>query len=279
LKIAVASGKGGTGKTLVSTCLIRVMHNENLLLLDADVEEPNAALFLPGQLRDSKPVFRPIPQINQEKCTLCGTCADICNYNALVVTPSEVLVFPELCHSCGACAYLCPQDAIIENKHRIGIIETYVLEDGGVLKAGKLSIGEAQSPPLIKAVKDEATDEKIIITDCPPGTTCPMIEAIRDNDYCLLVTEPTPFGVHDLVWSLKATKMLNIPCGIIINRWQGDDAGIKDVADEYGASVIARIPYSWELARAYAHGENPLQVLPELKDTMEMVAKMIKEKV
>jgi MinD superfamily P-loop ATPase len=280
MQIAVASGKGGTGKTLVATCLTRHLAVSHPVLIDADVEEPNAGLLLAHQLEKTFPVYRPVPEIDSEACTQCGLCADICRFNALVVLPESVMVFNELCHSCGACEYLCPEKAIKEEKHRIGSIEQSVLNDGGTLISGQLSIGEAQSPPLIKATRDAAGKEAhYTIIDCPPGTTCPMIESIRNSDYCLLVTEPTPFGIHDLDLSIEASATLGIPCGIIINRWQGDDGEIVSIAAKKGIPILGRIPFSFELARSYAQGGNPLDQMPELGEILEQVIAGIEAKV
>ena len=203
MQIAVASGKGGTGKTLVSTCLLRVLGDKNSVLIDTDVEEPNAGLVLLQPAQKTTPVSRLVPDIDSRVCNLCGECAQICNFNALVVLSDKVLVFNELCHSCGACAYLCPQRAIKEIEHPIGVIEEAQLPGYGTLLTGRLNVGEAQSPPLIKATKSQKATSALRIVDCPPGTTCAMIESISDSDYCLLVTEPTPFGLHDLELSLK----------------------------------------------------------------------------
>lgn len=277
MQIAVASGKGGTGKTLLSTCLIKVLADENTILIDADVEEPNAALSFMQPVLETQAVHRLVPQINPDLCTLCGECSTICNFNALVVLPDRVMVFKELCHSCGACTHLCPQAAISEKKHPIGVIEKTPLANYGTLLTGRLNIGEAQSPPLIKATKEQGSASEQRIVDCPPGTTCAMIEAIRDSDYCLLVTEPTPFGMHDLELSLEAVKMLGIPGGLVVNRWQGDDQTLVDLSHKTGLPILARIPFSSELARAYMRGLDPLRAMPSLNSILTDVFNQIKE--
>ncbi len=276
MQIAVASGKGGTGKTLLSTCLIKVLADENAVLIDADVEEPNAAFSFMQPVLETSTVYRLVPEIDPDYCTLCGECAAICNFNALVVLPDKVMVFNELCHSCGACAYLCPYAAISEKEHPIGVIEEAQLPGYGSLLTGRLNIGEAQSPPLIKAVKSK-TEAEIRIVDCPPGTTCAMIEAIRESDYCLLVTEPTPFGMHDLELSLEAVKFLGIPGGLVVNRWQGDDQILADLSEKTGFPILTRIPFSAELARAYMQGLDPLQAMPELNSILTDILSQIKE--
>ncbi|KUG03322.1 mind superfamily p-loop atpase containing an inserted ferredoxin domain [hydrocarbon metagenome] len=280
MEIAVASGKGGTGKTLVATCLARILADYDPVLIDADVEEPNAGLVIPHQNINNWPVFRPVPAIDMTSCTLCGKCAELCRFNALVVLPGEVMVFSELCHSCGLCAYICPENAINEVNHPIGVIEESDLLSGGHLITGRLIVGEVQSPPLIKAAREaKRQDSEYRVVDCPPGTTCPAIESIRDSDFCLLVTEPSLFGAHDLELSIAATKLLGISTGIIINRWQGDDGDVGIIAGEQDIPILERIPYSLELAKSYARGGNPLDALPELRVILEKIIDKVKERV
>jgi len=277
MQIAVASGKGGTGKTLVSTCLLRVLGGHNAVLIDTDVEEPNAGLVVNQTAVKTTEISRKVPEIDNGICNKCGKCAEVCNFNALVVLKDKVLVFNELCHSCGACAYLCPQNAIKEKDHQIGIIEEAQLPPYGTLLTGRLLVGEAQSPPLIKAVKGEKTASGLRIVDCPPGTTCPMIESVRDSDYCLLVTEPTPFGLHDLELSLEAIRILGIPGGLIINRWQGEDGELTTLSSRTGVPILERIPFSQELAQAYMQGKDPLEAMPSLRNILTGVYNQIKE--
>lgn len=277
MQIAVASGKGGTGKTLLSTSLMKVWTDENVVLIDADVEEPNAGLVFNQSPIATSVVNRLVPCIDPEYCTLCGECAAICNFNALVVMPDKVLVFNELCHSCGACATLCPHAAIRELEYPIGLIEESSLPGYGTLFTGRLKIGEAQSPPLIKACKEKASSAETRIVDCPPGTTCAMIEAIRDSDYCLLVTEPTPLGRHDLELSLEALKLLGIPGGLVINRWQGDDQDLEYLSNRTGFPILARIPFSTELARSYMRGADALEAMPDLRSILADMISQVKE--
>jgi len=276
MQIAVASGKGGTGKTLVSTCLLRVLGDKNSVLIDTDVEEPNAGLVLGQAAQKTTPVSRLVPDIDSRACNLCGECAQICNFNALVVLNHKVLVFNELCHSCGACAYLCPLRAIKETEHPIGVIEEAQLPGYGTLLTGRLNVGEALSPPLIKATKSQKATSAIRIVDCPPGTTCAMIESISDSDYCLLVTEPTPFGLHDLELSLEAIEMLGIPGGLVINRWQGEDSDLIALSDKTGVPILGRIPFSPELAQAYMQGKDPLEAMPSLRGILTDIFSQIK---
>lgn len=279
MQIAVASGKGGTGKTLIATTLVKVLNNQEVILVDADVEEPNDGLILGQTPHATEEVHRLVPYIDPEHCTLCGDCAKICNFNALVVIPNQVLVFNELCHSCGACVALCPHSAIGETQHPLGLIEETLLPGCGTLYTGRLNVGEALSPPLIKACKQRAPAAPTKIIDCPPGTTCAMIESIRDSDYCLLVTEPTPLGRHDLELSLEALQLLNIPGGLIINRWQGDDHYLSDLSSSSGFPILARIPFSTELARSYMQGADTLEAMPELHGIMTDIIRQIKEAV
>lgn len=277
MQIAVASGKGGTGKTLVSTCLLQVVGDDNSVLIDADVEEPNAGIILTQPVLATTDVSRLVPEIDPEACNLCGKCAEICNFNALVVLPDKVMVFNELCHSCGACAYLCPEKAINEKNHFIGVIEESCIPGYGTLLTGRIKIGEAQSPPLIKAIKGKKPEATLRIVDCPPGTTCPMIESIANSDFCILVTEPTPFGLHDLELSLEAIKILGIPGGLVINRWQGEDKELAALSNKTGIPIMGRIPFSPELAQAYMKGENPLEAMPSLRGILTGVYNQIKE--
>jgi len=277
MQIAVASGKGGTGKTLLASCLTRVLANRSPVLIDADVEEPNAGLVLKHQIIKTTVVNRLVPEINPGQCNHCGQCARICMFNALVVVSDKVLVFPELCHSCGACIFLCPQAAIKEAGHPAGIIEEALLPGDGSIITGRLNVGEAQSPPVIKASKHEKITAKLRIVDCPPGTTCAMIEAVKNSDYCLLVTEPTPFGLHDLVLSLEALELLDIPGGLVINRWQGEDYDIAALSQRTGFPILARIPFSPQLAQAYMQGKDPMEVMPDLSNILIDLMNRIEE--
>jgi len=278
MQIAVASGKGGTGKTLLATCLTKVLTDQNLVLVDADVEEPNAAQAFSLPVRNSTTIYRNIPEIDYEKCTLCGICAEVCQYNALVTLPNQVLVFNELCHSCGACGFFCPLAAIGETQYPVGVIEETRLLEKATLITGRLKVGEAQSPPVIKATKRFREEADLRIIDCPPGTTCTMIEAVKGSDYCLLVTEPTPLGLHDLELSLEALNMLGIPGGLVLNRWYGgEDKELAELSAKSGFPILARIPFSYELAQAYMQGREPLQALPALQEIVADMYRQVKE--
>jgi len=197
--ISVASGKGGTGKTLIATSLALSLKNRGgVQLLDCDVEEPNDHVFMKPTITHSEAVSIPVPSVDEGKCTYCGICAEVCAYNAIAVMKQKVLVFPELCHGCGACSYLCPEKAISEVTNEIGVIEMGHA-DGVVFIHGKLAIGEAMAPPIIRQVKEHASHEGTAIIDVPPGTSCPVVEAVKGSDFCLLVTEPTPYRVY-MTW-------------------------------------------------------------------------------
>jgi len=265
--ISVASGKGGTGKTLVATSLAISLNNrDGVQLLDCDVEEPNAHIFLKPTISHSEAVFIPVPKVDKEKCTYCGKCAEVCAYHAIAVLGEHVLTFPQLCHGCGACSYLCPEKAIAEEEKEMGVVELGQ-SDGVAFVHGKLTVGEAMPTPVIRKVKDYVNRDGIVIIDVSPGTSCPVVEAVKGSDFCLLVTEPTPFGLNDLVLAVETAKELNIPCGVVINR-----AGISDTkVDEYclkeNISVLLTIPLDTEVARLYSRGITLAEGMPQWKQS------------
>ena len=252
--ISIASGKGGTGKTTVAVNLALTQSQEELQFLDCDVEEPNAHIFLKPDLNATETVNILVPEINEEKCSKCGRCAEICAFNALAVLGERVLVFPELCHGCGGCSYFCLKGAITEVPRGIGLIEEGKAYGFDFLQ-GSLNPGEAMSPPVINALKKKIDPSKCVLVDAPPGTSCPVVETIRESDFCLLVTEPTPFGLHDLELAVEMLKKLHVPAGVLINQ---ADVGNKDVeryCREEGLPVLMQIPWDRELASLYARGE------------------------
>lgn len=253
--IAVASGKGGTGKTTVAVNLaLAFQEKEKLQFIDGDVEEPNAHIFFNPVFDVSETVSIPVPEINEKRCTYCGKCAEVCAFNALAVLKENVLVFPELCHGCGSCSYFCPQDAIEEVPRAIGIMEKGTAQRIEFWH-GRLNPGEAMSPPLIKAVKDRIAPHKIVIIDAPPGTSCPVVSAVKGSDFCLLVTEPTPFGLNDLDLAVQMLKKLEIPAGVVINRSDIGNDCVEDFCRQEGLEVLMHIPWDRELAELYARGE------------------------
>jgi MinD superfamily P-loop ATPase len=259
--ISIASGKGGTGKTLVATSLALSVE-DNIQFLDCDVEEPNAHIFLKPIIDRQEVVAIPIPQVDEAKCTLCGKCAEVCAFNAIAVLPKKVLVFPELCHGCGACSYLCPDSAIAEVGREVGIVE---MGHSGKIEFihGKLNVGEAMAPPIIRKVKDNIHPERTVIIDVPPGTSCPVVEAVADSDFCLLVTEPTPFGLNDLALAVEVIRKLGIPCGVVVNRDGVGDNKVEEYCSEEGVPILLRIPLDIEIARLYSQGIPLVQGMPQ----------------
>jgi len=274
--ISVASGKGGTGKTTVAVNLALSLENlHSVQFLDCDVEEPNAHFFLKPHILQSKPVFLPIPEIVEEKCTYCGKCAEVCVYNAIAVLKEDVLVFPELCHGCGGCSLLCPEQAINEKGQRIGIIEIGTANNIQFIQ-GKLDIGQAMSPPLIRAAKKHIDSKDIVIIDVPPGTSCPVVEAVKGSDFCLLVTEPTPFGLNDLRLAVETLKKLNIPFGVIINRADVGDEKVHNFCKKENIPILMTIPMDRDIAVAYSKGKTVVETQPAYRQKFLELFKKVK---
>lgn len=254
--ISVASGKGGTGKTTVATSLALFlvgMKSQAVRFLDCDVEEPNAHIFLKPEIRESRSVNLPVPQVDFEKCTFCGECAKVCAYNAIVVIKNEVLTFTELCHGCGGCTLLCPEKAISETEREIGILEEGSANPMTFVQ-GQLNVGEPMATPLIRAVKRAASQDGITIIDVPPGTSCPVIESIQGSDFCLLVTEPTPFGLHDLKLAVELVNELKIKHGVVVNRAGIGDDQLRDYCSRQKVPILAEIPFDRQVAIQYSRG-------------------------
>lgn len=272
LRLAVASGKGGTGKTLVATSLTRILAEAGLApcLVDVDVEEPNSDILLAGRVKEERLAQRPIPAIDGAKCNRCGRCAEACRFNALAVLPDEVLLFPELCHSCGVCAFVCPQQAITEIPSPCGTIDESELIEGGSLITGRLRIGETSPVFLIKETKRTANAD-LVILDCPPGTSCAMLEAVEGSDFCLLVTEMSPFGLHDLELALEAVRLKGIPHGVLVNRYRGEIPEFETKLRELGAEVFGCLPFDRELAVAYSKGQDLFKAAPWLPAALKDV--------
>lgn len=261
--ISVASGKGGTGKTLVSTSLALSLKDKyKVKLIDCDVEEPNSHIFIKPVITKKSAVTIPVPLVNEDKCTHCKKCAQICNFHAISVGKSMVTIFPELCHGCGACNYICPEIAIKETPKEIGFIEEG--SSGNLLFAGgNLFIGQPMAPPIIREAKKYVGDEDFVIIDAPPGTSCPAIESIKGSDFCILVTEPTPFGLNDLTLAVETVKMLSVPFGVIINRDGIGDESVSEYCKENNIPVIMRIPFDPDIAILYSKGKTLTQNFPE----------------
>ncbi len=262
MKLAIASGKGGTGKTTVAINLARVL--DNMQLLDCDVEAPNVHLFLKPQVKESVPVTIPVPRVDFDKCDFCGVCRDVCEFHAILVGKNTVLTFPELCHGCGACSMFCPVKAIIEEERQTAVVHAGVFEDIDVVW-GVLNVGEPMAVPVISKVKSFIEPGRNVILDAPPGTTCPTIEAIRDADYCILVTEPTPFGLNDLELAVGACKKLGIPAGVVLNRAGIGDNRVQEYCRNESAPLLMEIPYQPRIAVAYSRGEILVDALPDLR--------------
>ncbi|MFC2165433.1 ATP-binding protein [Acidobacteriota bacterium] len=275
--ISIASGKGGTGKTTVAVNLAQSLDGQTpVQFLDCDVEEPNAYFFLKPRILQSKSVFLPVPKIIEEKCTYCGICAEVCAYNAIAVLKANVLVFPELCHGCGGCSLLCPEQAIREKGKRIGVIELGEAQNISFLH-GKLEIGEAMSPPLIRAVKTHINATQVVIIDAPPGTSCPVIEAVKGSDVSLLVTEPTPFGFNDLCLAVETLRELKIPFGVVINRSDIGNRQVQDYCQRENIPVLMTIPMDRNIAVAYSEGHTIVETQPAYKKKFLELFERVKE--
>ncbi|MCK5070561.1 MAG: ATP-binding protein [Desulfocapsa sp.] len=263
MQIAVGSGKGGTGKTTISTSLV-LSAETDVQYLDCDVEEPNGHIFLKPTLTHKETIVVTIPKLDESKCTACGKCRDICAFNAIAQFGKTVMIFPEMCHSCLGCFRVCEEDALIEETREIGLLESGM--SGNIeFVHGRVRIGEAMGVPLLKAVKGKADPNKLSIIDAPPGTSCPFVESICDADYVILVTEPTPFGLHDLKLAVTVLKNFNIPGGIIINRSDLGDDRVLEYCETENIPVLLEIPFQRKIAEGYARGKNLIETVPELR--------------
>jgi MinD superfamily P-loop ATPase len=279
--ISIASGKGGTGKTIVAVDLALSLNN--VQILDCDVEEPNAHLFIHPEIREEKPVYIKVPKIDEERCDYCGECADFCEFNALFVVRTDVergikgsiLTFPQLCHGCGGCSIVCQKNAIFKENREIGVIKKGITDDMDLV-FGELNISEAMAVPVIKAVKGEIKDEKTVIIDSPPGTSCPVINSVYGSDFCILVTEPTPFGLYDLKLAVEVLREVKIPFGIIVNRAGIGDEGVYDYCEEEKIPILLEIPYDRQIAELYSKGTPFVSEMKEWKKKLSEVFDRIK---
>jgi MinD superfamily P-loop ATPase len=272
--ISIASGKGGTGKTTIATNLARALDRQ-LTFLDCDVEEPNAHLFLKPDIKETRNVFTFLPKVNEKECDQCGKCRDICRFGAITIVGKTVLLFPELCHSCGGCLEVCPQKCISEDKRLLGAIESGT--SGKIdFYHGILRVGEAMSPPLIKRLRKNHQQGEIIILDAPPGTSCPVIAAMHETDFIVLVTEPTPFGLHDLTLAHETVKHLAIPCGVVINRANLGDHSVQEYAAAHNLPILLEIPFSKNIAELYSRGTLLVEAEPEWAVTFQELFRSIK---
>lgn len=280
MKITIASGKGGTGKTTLSTNLTSYLAGlgEAVVLADLDVEEPNSALFLKGELKEEQVSHKMIPKWEEENCTFCGECADVCNFNAIVALSDEILVYPELCHSCYACSELCPTDSLPMTPERIGKIKAFSC-DGFDLVEGRLDLGQEMAVPLIAQTinyVDENFKNHIKIFDAPPGTSCPVIEASRGSDYVILVTESTPFGLNDLTLAVETMRVLKQNFGVIINRYGIGDNGVEAYCKNEGIEIITKVQNDKEVAKLYSKGELIYPKIEHFKNSLDDIISFTK---
>jgi len=265
--VAVASGKGGTGKTTVAVNLALTLGGP-LQFLDCDVEEPNAHLFLKPEIAEVDPVQVLIPEVDEERCTACGACGRACRYHAIVSLKTKPLVFPELCHGCGGCALACETGAIREAPREVGVIERG-LRDGIRFAHGRLNVGEAMASPVIRALRHMADRSLLTIIDSPPGTSCPVVASVREADFVVLVTEPTPFGLNDLALAVAMVRELNLPFGVLINRSDIGNSAVREYCQAEGIPLLLEIPEDRRVAEAYSRGEPAIQAVPAMRESYE----------
>ena len=273
MKIAVASGKGGTGKTLIAVNL--ALSLGSVQLLDCDVEEPNDHLLLNPEILKEEPVKLMVPKILEERCDYCGECARFCQFNALFVVGETAMVFPELCHSCGGCSIVCPRDAIVEEPRQIGKVFTCQAGDIELIYS-ELKIGEALSVPVISSVKDRMKEGTVIL-DSSPGSACPVVETVHGTDFCLLVTEPTPFGLHDLKVATEVVRILEIPLGVVVNFAGIGDRSVYEFCEREGIPILMERPYDRRIAELYSRGIPFVEKMPEWKEKFRALAERIRE--
>lgn len=281
MKIAIASGKGGTGKTTIATNLAYSIARtgKTVQYLDCDVEEPNGYIFLKPKIQRTQSVTTAVPQVDLQKCDGCGKCSRLCQYSAIICLKDKALVFEQLCHSCGGCMLVCPTGAIKEKQREIGFVDLGAA-NGVKFAQGRLKIGDIHTPSLIKRVKSEAVNDGVVITDAPPGTSCPVVEAVKGADFVLLVTEPTPFGLNDLKLAIGMVRQLNLPFAVVINRSDSGDEQVHRYCDDENIELILEIPDDRRIAEAYSVGRMIVDVLPEYKEDFsglyESVSRRIK---
>jgi MinD superfamily P-loop ATPase len=290
-RIVVASGKGGTGKTTVATALaLSLMPRDQSvagampaqqppLFLDCDVEAPNAHLFLAPTFERREEVGILIPEVDESRCTFCGRCAEVCQFHAIAVIGHRVLVFPELCHGCGSCTLNCPEQAIREKLDVMGVLQAGPTPSGITFARGVMNVGEPMAVPIIRQLKKRvsAGTGQVVILDAPPGTSCPVVESVRGADFALLVTEPTPFGLHDLRLMVEVVHELNLPAGVVINRDGIGDGGVDQFCAQAGLPVLMRIPLEREIGEAIAQGKPLIEARPEYKERFRDLYRRIQE--
>ena len=278
MQIAIASGKGGTGKTTVASNLAYYLNRQGreVTLVDCDVEEPNDHLFFQAAWYAEETFRLPVPKADIFRCLSCGKCAVVCQFGAIVCVKGKVLTFPELCHSCGGCILVCPTAALSETARSIGHVKIGT-QNGLRLIQGRLQVGEAMSPPLIREVKRHETNRVTVIIDCPPGTSCPVIESIKDSDFVLLVTEPTPFGLNDLKLAVETVKELGLPFAVGINRSTTGDRKVWQYCAQENIPIILEIPDDRQIAQAYSRGQLLLKALPQYEKVFADLVRRLEE--
>ena len=283
MKIAIASGKGGTGKTLVSVNLFNVIQKsgQEVVLADCDAEEPNADQFIKGKITCSREVERMVPVIDPQKCTFCGKCAEYCNYHAIVIIPEKhyVSVIEELCHNCGACSYACPVGAITEKGKKIGTFTESQITDHSNLVSSCMDIGVYSCVPLIKETIKSAEGSPVILIDSPPGASCPFIAAVETADFVVLVTEPTPFGLSDLKMAVDTLKTMGKSCGAVINRAGLGDDSVKEYLKENNIPLLSEIPFDRNIAKEYSEGRLITDTIPEYEENFRQLFLNIKRNI
>lgn len=270
MKIAVLSGKGGTGKTTVSASLAASLPSSQYI--DFDVEEPNGSIFLSPLITKSSPVKVLVPEADLSKCNACGDCAKACQFNAIAVIKGKVIVFPEICHHCGACVIACPNDAITEVERTIGVVEA---NSDNTFLQGRLNIGEPISIPILKELKKRMRKDTTVIVDCSPGASCTVVESIEGSDYCILVTEPTPFGLHDLKIAVQLVRKMGLPFGVILNKASNNNRLIHEFCEHEGIDLLMEIPFSKEIAQGYSKGILPVHNNNSWKEKFRNLLKKI----
>ncbi|MFR4479395.1 MAG: P-loop NTPase [Fusobacterium sp.] len=272
MKIAVLSGKGGTGKTTVSSSLAFI---SKMLFIDTDIEEPNSHIFLKGNVEDIKSVYTRFPEVNMEKCNLCGECGEFCKFNAIIPAKKRVIVFGEACHDCGGCEIVCKNGAISWEKREIGKIYTGKTHFNSVNKYGKLNIGEMSGVKIIKEIYKN-TEEKDFLIDCPPGTACTTVSAVEVADFTIIVVEPSPFGLSDMKLVVQLLRDMKIPFGVVINKFDEDENIVKKYCDDENIEIIGTIPFDRKIAETYSKGEIIAEALPEYRKNFETILKRVK---
>jgi MinD superfamily P-loop ATPase len=275
MRVTIASGKGGTGKTFLSANLACILSRHAATqYIDCDVEEPDGRLFLNPDIVQSSPVFVDVPEVNPLKCNHCGKCAEICQYHAIASLPNQTLVFPELCHSCGGCVWVCPTCALSWKKREVGVVSIGSRANLGFVE-GRLRVGESQSPPVIHSVLEHADSQRIIITDAPPGASCPAIASVKGSDFVLFVAEPTPFGLHDLELVVEMARALKVPFAVVVNREGMGDARVEEYCRNENIPLWEKIPYDRNTAQIGSSGGLVVEEVSEMVPYFERIAQRI----